>query len=36
VLIDFSNLAANLLFAFAIETNRLENINEIEFISKSY
>ena len=36
ILIDFSNLTANLLFAFAIETNRLENIDEIEFISKSY
>lgn len=36
ILIDLSNLIANILFAMSLEVNRLENINEIEFISKSY
>lgn len=34
--IDFANLVANILFGMAIETNRIQNIDEIEFISKSY
>lgn len=36
ILIDFANLITNLLFVMALEINRLNNIDEIPFISKSY
>lgn len=36
ILIDFANLMTNLLFVFSLEVNRINNINEIPFISKSY
>lgn len=36
ILIDFSNLITNLLFIFSLEINRLNNIEEKIFISKSY
>jgi cob(I)alamin adenosyltransferase len=34
--IDFANLTANLLFIFSLEGNRLNDIGETPFISKSY
>ncbi|OPX46068.1 ATP:cob(I)alamin adenosyltransferase [Clostridium thermobutyricum] len=36
ILLDFSNLMTNLLFLFSLEVNRLNNIQEKVFISKSY
>ncbi|WP_297629901.1 hypothetical protein [uncultured Clostridium sp.] len=36
LLLDFSNLMTNLLFLFSLEVNRLHNIEEKIFISKSY
>ena len=36
ILIDFVNLMTNLLFVMALEINRLNNIKEIPFVSKSY
>lgn len=36
ICIDFVNLATNLLFVFSLEVNRLNNIYEKPFISKSY
>lgn len=36
ILLDFSNLITNLLFLFSLEVNRLHNIEEKIFISKSY
>lgn len=36
VCIDFANLTANLLFMFSLEVNRLNHIEEVAFISKSY
>lgn len=36
ILIDFSNLITNILFVFSLEINRLYNIDEKVFVSKSY
>lgn len=36
ILIDFTNLITNLLFLFSLEINRLSNVEEKPFISKSY
>ncbi len=36
ILIDLCNLIANILFVMSLEVNRIEEINEIQFISKSY
>jgi cob(I)alamin adenosyltransferase len=36
ICIDFANLTANLLFVFSVEVNRINDIDEIGFISKSY
>ncbi|MDO4924462.1 MAG: ATP:cob(I)alamin adenosyltransferase [Turicibacter sp.] len=36
IVIDFSNLIANLLFAFSVEVNAVFEIDEREFVSKSY
>lgn len=36
ILIDFANLMTNLLFVMAVEVNRLNNVKEIPFVSKSY
>lgn len=36
ICIDFANLTANILFVFSLEINRLNNIEEISFQSKSY
>ncbi|MGL4760762.1 MAG: hypothetical protein ACRC6T_09490 [Sarcina sp.] len=36
ILIDFANLITNILFVMAVEINRLNNVDEIPFISKSY
>lgn len=36
ILLDFSNLITNLLFVFSLEINRLHNVEEKPFISKSY
>lgn len=36
ILIDFANLMTNLLFVFSLEANRVNNVDEIEFKSKSY
>ena len=36
ILIDFANLITNILFVMAVEINRLNNIDEIPFVSKSY
>ncbi|MGM9985976.1 MAG: hypothetical protein ACI35O_01990 [Bacillaceae bacterium] len=35
-LVDFANLLANLLFTFSLEVNRVNDVEEIPFISKSY
>ena len=36
LVIDFANLIANLLFAFSVEVNAVFEVDEVEFISKSY
>lgn len=36
ICIDFANLTANILFVFSLEINRLNNIEEKPFQSKSY
>lgn len=36
ICIDFANLTANILFVFSLEINRLNNIEEKPFKSKSY
>lgn len=36
ILLDISNLIANMLFVMSLETNRLEGFEEIAFESKSY
>lgn len=36
LVIDFANLIANLLFAFSVEVNAIFEVEEVEFISKSY
>lgn len=36
ICIDFANLTANILFVFSLEVNRLNNIEEKPFESKSY
>ena len=36
ILLDLSNLMANILFVMSLEANRLEEISEIPFQSKSY
>ncbi|WP_297521907.1 hypothetical protein [uncultured Clostridium sp.] len=36
ILIDFANLMTNVLFVMAVEINRLNDVDEIPFVSKSY
>lgn len=36
IVLDFANLMTNLLFVFSLEVNRLNGVEEIPFISKSY
>ncbi|MGL4740699.1 MAG: hypothetical protein ACRC41_07825 [Sarcina sp.] len=36
IVLDFSNLMTNLLFVFSLEVNRLNGVDEIPFLSKSY